>query len=237
MLKIINLGLKDYNYVWELQKSLQKKLIDNDPDDYLIVCSHPQVITLGRSSDKNNILASKEELDKQHINIIKIERGGDVTWHGPEQIILYPILNLNRHKRDVAWYLRNLEEVVIRTLNNLDIKTKRVEGDTGVWIDTNENRRKISSLGVRISRWCTLHGLSLNVLNCQNSFNLINPCGFSDILSTSVLSELPKTTNNLANSETLEQNLYNSTKESMINNFLTVFNYNDYKYEPSKEEN
>ena len=233
MLKIIDLGLKEYKEVWDLQKSLQQKLINGYPDDYLIVCSHQETITLGKSSKKENILLSEKELNKQLISVYEIERGGDVTWHGPQQIILYPILNLKRHKTDVAWYLRQLEMVIISTLDVFSIPTKLIAGKTGVWIDLknkSSKEKKIAAMGVRISRWCTLHGLSLNVLNCQKNFNIINPCGFSDIESTSIEDELKL----LANHNNLSQNLYDNTKNLLIDNFVKAFSFRDTCYEKTK---
>jgi lipoyl(octanoyl) transferase len=216
VLKICNLDLISYREAWELQRALQKSLMAGDDSDYLLVCRHPEVITLGRSTKGNNVLADSEVLKARAIEIIEIERGGDTTWHGPGQIILYPILNLNRFKRDVSWYLRNLEEVIIRSLRDFNVPAKRIEGCTGVWLDR-PPRSKIAAMGIRISRWCTMHGLSLNVENCQAGFNLINPCGFKDIESAELISEVAK-------DPSLKENLLTKTKEKLLQYFCEVFN-------------
>lgn len=195
-LDIYALGFKPYVEVWEFQKKLQADLIQGIGRDAIVLCQHEPTITLGRSASKDNILASRELLDSKGIAVHEIERGGDVTFHGPGQIVGYPILNLTHHKKDVSWYMRALEEVLLRTLNDYGIAAQRIVGRTGVWTLSTENDkekqlgpRKIASLGIRISRWCTLHGFSLNVLPCKEGFELINPCGFKDISVTSMTEE------------------------------------------------
>jgi lipoyl(octanoyl) transferase len=149
----------------------------------LLVCSHEPVITCGTSTLDEHIYSSADEITQSGASVVKVERGGSVTYHGPEQAIIYPIINLHHHRTDVGWYMRSLEEVAIRTLSSYGISGIRVPGKTGVWLDENS---KIAFSGVRISRWCTLHGLSLTVLPCADKFRLINPCGLGDITITSI---------------------------------------------------
>lgn len=201
------LGVQKYADCWRLQKDLQQQRIADAIPDTLLICEHPPVITIGKSGGKTNILADRAELERRGIEVFEVERGGDVTYHGPGQIVAYPILNLNQHKRDVHWYMRQLEEVVLRTLQQFEIKGLRIAGKTGVWTQPTGNAidfaakfgraqvvdashpRKIASLGVRISRWCTMHGLALNVRDCREGFALINPCGFTNIEMSSIEQE------------------------------------------------
>ncbi|MBN8548587.1 MAG: lipoyl(octanoyl) transferase LipB [Deltaproteobacteria bacterium] len=204
-LEVRRLGLRPYQEVWELQRELQKKLIASEAPETLLLCEHPPVITIGRSGKKSNILVAETELAARGVTLFEVERGGDVTYHCPGQLVAYPIINLSTKKRDVGWYMRTLEEVVIQTLQEFDIKGLRVAGKTGVWTQPTENAidfrlpaapatleyqakdlQKIASLGVRISRWCTMHGISLNVRDCREGFRLINPCGFTEIEMSSI---------------------------------------------------
>jgi lipoate-protein ligase B len=177
-LDVHQLGVTDYASTLELQRAYHREVIAGERGDTLLICSHHPVITLGSSTKPEHLFRSQEELEAAGFQVAKVERGGSVTYHGPEQIILYPILNLSHHKRDVGWYMRSLEEVVIRTLNNYGVTGLRIKGKTGVW--TNEGS-KIAFSGVRISRWCTFHGISLNVLPVYEHFALINPCGLGAI--------------------------------------------------------
>lgn len=208
-LKVLRLGKRPYREVWDLQRSLQQALMRGEGEETLILCEHDPVITIGRSAKSGNLIASPEHLAKLGIEAIEIERGGDITYHGPGQLVAYPLLNLNNHRRDVGWYLRLLEDVVIDTLQASGITGLRYPGRTGVWTQVPENvinfaplegsaprssdgrPRKIASIGVRLSRWCTLHGLALNVHDCRVGFQCINPCGFTDIDVTSMAEEQP----------------------------------------------
>ena len=146
------------------------------------------MITLGRSAKRENVLLPANQ---KLIEIIEIERGGDVTYHGPGQLVCYPLLDLSSKRRDVCWYMRTLEEVIIRALDDFSIKAERVAGRTGVWIRAaGERDLKIASIGLRLSRWRTLHGFALNVQGVQAGFSMINPCGFSDIGVTSISEQL-----------------------------------------------
>lgn len=172
------LGLVDYQATLELQRSLHQQLIDGRICDTLIVCSHNPVITCGTSTSDDHLFSSEELLRAQGIELHKVERGGSATYHGPEQVVCYPIIDLKRHRTDVDWYMRSLEEVIVRTLRDFGVSGMRIPGKTGVWLD---DRSKIAFSGVRISRWCTRHGFSLNVFECSERFKAINPCGLGDI--------------------------------------------------------
>ncbi len=206
-IEIISLGLKPYREVWELQRTRHADLIAETTTEALIVCQHTPVITLGRSFKAASLLVDEAELKCRGVELVEVERGGDATYHGPGQLVAYPILDLRSRKQDVGWYMRSLEEVVINTLAEFDIVGLRFPERTGVWTalsgnDSDSKARKIASLGVRISRWRTWHGFALNVLNCvglncvdlncTDGFSLIHPCGYSDIAVTSMQDEKGK---------------------------------------------
>lgn len=186
---VVELGRQPFQQVWELQRQLQQQLIAEAIGEHLLLCEHEPVITLGTSAKPHNILVDEQLLRQKGISLFKVERGGDVTYHGPGQIVAYPILNLNSRKRDIGWYLRELEDCVIKTLADFDIPAHGICGKTGVWIN---EKKKICSIGVRISRWRTMHGLALNVSEeCLAGFSLINPCGFTDIEVSCMQKEAP----------------------------------------------
>lgn len=209
-LEVYNLGIIEYSKALELQRYYHKKVIEAAQGDLLLACSHPAVYTCGTSTLDEHIYASSEELQAAGISLVKIERGGSVTYHGPEQAIIYPIINLHNHRTDVGWYMRSLEEVAIRTLRDYGIQGIRIPGKTGVWIDQNS---KIAFSGVRISRWCTLHGLALNVLECSDQFARINPCGLGqiDVASIEGLAQV-----DVSIQEVLER---------MMRHFIEIFSY------------
>ncbi len=178
VLKVIDLGIIPYEECLDLQRAYHTRLVAGEVEDLLILCSHPPVITCGSSTKPEHLYASTETLSQEGISVLKVERGGSVTYHGPEQLIAYPLLNLKRHRKDVDWYMRKLEEVVITTLAEFSVLGIRVPGKTGVWLDEHS---KIAFSGVRISRWCTYHGFSLNILPCYDRFRAMNPCGLGDI--------------------------------------------------------
>ena len=182
-LRIIRLGIEPYNWVWNLQKRIQQENITNGSSETLILCQHKPVITVGRTAKPESLLLSKKELNKRGIELFEIERGGDMTFHGPGQLVAYPLLDLRNKKKDVDWYMRTLEQVVLETMGSYGVLGSTIEGKAGVWIKENS---KIASIGVRISRWCTMHGLSINVNPCADGFAAINPCGFNDISITSM---------------------------------------------------
>jgi lipoate-protein ligase B len=173
-----------------MQRELARARIDGDlTDDLLLLLEHPRVITLGRAAVEANITASTGLLKSHGIGVHEIERGGDVTYHGPGQLVGYPIIDLARHKKDLHWYLRQIEEVLIRALANLGIESRRIEGYTGVWVED----RKIASIGVHVTHWVTFHGFALNVNTDLSDFDLIIPCGIEQVQMTSVANELGTT--------------------------------------------
>ena len=197
-----NLGLIDYKEAWELQEDifkstvdqkiqLRKELTTEPTKNYILFCEHPHVYTLGKSGDKEHLLLNDEQLSKQNAVYYKINRGGDITYHGPGQLVVYPILDLGHFFSDIHKYLRFLEEAVIQTLLEFGIKSGRVEGLTGVWIDGDKpTARKICALGVKSSRWVTMHGIGFNVNSDLSYFSHIIPCGIQDKAVTSMKSEL-----------------------------------------------
>lgn len=198
-IKIIDFGLEEYAKIYHLQKALFTNLIDEKlnnrfKNEYLLLGEHFPVITCGRRADQGNILYSEKDLKRIKIDIFNIERGGDVTFHGPGQLIAYPIIDLNVHKLTVKGYVEVLEEAVIRLLLKYGIKGGRIEGATGVWIGKGSSlERKICAIGVKCSRFCTMHGLALNINTDLSGFSMINPCGFKDKGVTSMAKELKTT--------------------------------------------
>ena len=198
-----DLGLIDYKECWDYQEKLLQEIVSiksanrtADPQlqtpNYLLFCEHPHVYTLGKSGDEKNLLLNKESLKEKNAVYYKINRGGDITYHGPGQIVGYPILDLDNFFTDIHKYLRFLEEVIILTLKDYGIESGRIDGLTGVWLDWNNKikARKICALGVRTSRWVTMHGFAFNVNSDLSYFNNIIPCGISDKAVTSLDKEL-----------------------------------------------
>ncbi len=171
-LQILDLGRKSYEEVWILQKKMQLQRINGDVGDVLILVEHNPVYTLGKNTNPNHLLQSRDK----SIDVFNIERGGDITFHGPGQLVGYPILNLSNYKKSVSWYMRVLEQLTIDVLNEFKIIAKRVEGLTGVWVGD----EKIAAQGVRMSRWVTMHGFSLNVNTDLSFYDGIIPCGIFD---------------------------------------------------------
>ena len=202
--KLINLGLKDYKETWDYQEDVFQKTIDikidnrrndnsNPTTNHFIFVEHPHVYTLGKSGDISNLLLSEEQLKQKEATYYKINRGGDITYHGPGQIVGYPILDLDNFFTDIHKYLRFLEEVIIKTLAEYGIKSERSDGETGVWLDVGTPfARKICAMGVRTSRWVTMHGFALNVNVNLGYFDNIIPCGIKGKAVTSMEAELNK---------------------------------------------
>jgi lipoate-protein ligase B len=182
----VDLGRSDYKETWDLQKKLVGMRHKAEIPDLLLFTEHNPVITMGRASSPGNILCSAEELKKRNVGLYEIERGGDVTFHGPGQMVVYPIIDLNRHGRDLHKYLRNLEKVIIMVLEKHGIDASTKEGLTGVW----SGDRKLAAIGVAVSRWITYHGLALNVNTDLDYFKLINPCGITQYAVGSMKSAL-----------------------------------------------
>jgi lipoyl(octanoyl) transferase len=181
-INLIKAGLSDYRQIWKLQNRLFKKVVDHRDQHYLILTEHHPVITIGKSGNRNNLIASEAHLKSIGIDTIDIDRGGDITFHGPGQMVGYPILNLYKFKKDIHWYLRALEDVIIRTISEFGITGLREQGLTGVWVGS----RKICALGVNVTRWVTKHGFALNIHTNLNYFDHIIPCGISDRGVTSI---------------------------------------------------
>ena len=167
-----------YNSAWDIQKEYHKKVVSGKEPDTLIIVEHDPVYTLGKNTNDNHLLQSASE----EIQVFRIERGGDITFHGPGQIVVYPILDLNRFVKSVSWYMRTLEKIIIDTLSDFEIKAELKDGLTGVWVGD----EKIGAQGVRISRWVTMHGLALNVNTDLRYFDGIIPCGIFDYGVTSM---------------------------------------------------
>ncbi len=167
-----DLGIRSYQEVWDLQKDFQKKRIEKRLDDTLILVEHEPVYTLGKNANKNHLLQSRD----RSVNVFDIERGGDITFHGPGQLVGYPIIDLSHYRRSVSWYMRRLEQLAIDVLKDFGINASRIKGLTGVWV----GEEKIAAQGVRISRWVTMHGFSLNVNPDLSFYDGIIPCGIFD---------------------------------------------------------
>lgn len=191
-MKFEDWGILPYYESWERQKSICNKLINNPEDEGLVAfVEHPPVYTLGFHGDKNNLRISERELKSTGADLFRIERGGDITYHGPGQLVVYPLINLNKFGLGVKKYVHLLENSVIELLESYGIKASSNEKAIGVWLDWDtENARKICAIGIKVSHAVTMHGLSLNVNNDLTPFTKINPCGFTDKGVTSIAKEL-----------------------------------------------
>jgi lipoyl(octanoyl) transferase len=204
-IRFYDLGLTDYKEAWAFQEklfqeSIQQKLQNHelppeqqiDIPNHFIFCEHPPVITLGTGGEEKNLLLSETLLKQNGIDFIRSNRGGDITYHGPGQIVGYPILDLDQWTTDIHQYMRTLEDVIIHTLAEYGITGGRIKDATGVWLDWDNPRkaRKICAMGVRTSRWVTMHGFALNVSTNLEHFNFIVPCGINDKQVTSMQKEL-----------------------------------------------
>lgn len=172
-LQIVDVGLTAYQPTWKLQQKIFNLRVDQKISDVLLLTQHHHVYTLGKSSNEAHLLADENELKATGAEVYRIDRGGDITYHGPGQLVGYPILDLNGYYLDIHRYLRDIEEVLMRTLNDFGIKSHREENYTGVWVGS----EKITAIGVKVSRWVTMHGFALNVNTNLSYFNRIIPCG------------------------------------------------------------
>jgi len=222
--KFIDLGVMDYKDAWDYQQNLFDEIVEikkknrknnskSITPNYFLLVEHPNVYTLGKSGNISNLLINENQLKSKNASFYKINRGGDITYHGPGQIVGYPILDLENFFTDIHQYLRFLEETVINTLKIYGVKGERNSGKTGVWIDVNTPfPKKICAMGVRASRWVTMHGFALNVNVNLEYFNNIIPCGLTNNIITSLSKEL--------NYKDIDMN---KVKEDLKNSFLKTF--------------
>ena len=200
--QVIDLGLVEYTKAWDYQTELFNSILavkknnrelpeqkQQPTNNYLLFCEHPPVMTLGKSGDATNLLATTEQLQKLGATYVHTNRGGDITFHGPGQLVVYPVFDLENFFTDIGRYMRSLEEAVIRTLEPFGISGTRIDGLTGVWITAGGNPRKICAMGVKSSRWVTMHGLALHVNVDLKFFDYIVPCGIADKEVTSMRKE------------------------------------------------
>ncbi len=191
-LQVSWLGTVPYKRAWALQKALHEARAAERIGDQLLLLEHPHTLTVGTRSGKpgtrwEHLLAPREQLEARGVELLEVDRGGDVTWHGPGQLVGYPIIHLGQFNRDVGGYVRNLEATVLRSLNTLGITADRMEGYPGVWIDGT----KISAIGARVRKWTTLHGFSFNLRGALEGFDWITPCGLQGRGVTSVQEQVP----------------------------------------------
>lgn len=213
ILNYCNIDVIDYKEAWELQKEVLDARYQNKIEDTLFLLEHNNTYTLGKIADKNNLIGSKDFLKKNKISVYDIDRGGDITYHGPGQIVGYPIINLNDWYKDTHKYLRALEEVIILTCDQYGLKAERNSKYTGVWIDN----RKIAAIGIKVKRWITMHGFAFNVDPDLSLFNGIIPCGINDKEVTSLRKEIGNKIN------------ISEVKENVLSNFKKVFEYKEIK--------
>lgn len=214
-----DLGLIDYKQAWNLQKEIFDLRFRNEIDDTFFLLEHPHTYTLGKVAEKENLISSESQLKELGISVYDIDRGGDITYHGPGQIVGYPILKLSDWKEDTHQYLRGLEEVIILTCREYGIETERNSKYTGVWI----GESKIAAIGIKVSRWITMHGFAFNINTDLSYFGGIIPCGIKDKEVTSLQRELGRELS------------IDEVKEKLITNFKKVFDYTDF-VEKSKEK-
>lgn len=206
---VCDLGLIDYKKAWDLQLEFHEKRRLNQISDILFLCEHPHTYTLGKVAEKENLLYSNKELQENNISVYEIDRGGDITYHGPGQLVGYAILNLEKWKKDTHLYLRGLEETLIKVCNGFNLSAERNSEYTGVWIQN----RKICAIGIKVSRWVTMHGFAFNVNTDLNLFDGIIPCGIQDKKVTSL------------NMELKEEMSMNKIQNLVVDNFVEVFSY------------
>jgi len=208
-----DLGLIDYQSAWDLQKEIFDKRIDDKTDDTFFLLEHSHTYTLGKVAHIENLLMNDSQLKELGISVYEIDRGGDITYHGPGQIVGYPIINLKNWKEDTHEYLRSLEQVIINVCKEYGLETGRKTNYTGVWI----GERKIAAIGIKISRWVTMHGFAFNINTDLNFFNGIIPCGIKEKEVTSLSKEL-------GNEISIQE-----VKEKLVNQFKIIFGYDDYQ--------
>jgi len=208
-----------YEEAWKLQHELLELRKENNITDVFMLLEHPHTYTLGKTADKNNLISGKEYLEEHAISVFEIDRGGDITYHGPGQVVGYPIISLHDWQKDTHKYLRALEETLILTCREFGIEAERKEHFTGVWIEN----RKIAAIGIKISNWVSMHGFAFNVNTDLNFFKGIIPCGIRDKEVTSLSKELGKIVS------------LSEVKEILLKNFIQVFQYDKVERVQRKE--
>ncbi len=214
-----NLGVMDYQSAWDLQHELYGLRLNNKIGDMLLLLEHPNTYTLGKAADKSNVIASPEFIERNGISLFEIDRGGDVTYHGPGQIVGYIIMDLRNWKKDSHLFLRSIESAIMNVCSDYGVSTEREPKYTGVWV----NDGKICAIGVKISRWITMHGFAFNVNTNLEIFNGIIPCGIRDKKVTSLEKELHKKIN-------LEE-----VKEKIVNQFSKEFKYQNFSLQDKEK--
>ena len=211
LLQYIDLGIVDYKEAWDFQKSLFDRRYRGEIPDTLILLQHPHTYTLGKVADRNNLIGTEEFLETNKISVYDIDRGGDITYHGPGQIVGYQIFDLKKWKQDTHLFLRTLEQIIIDVCKEYGLDPGRKDKYTGVWLD----ERKICAIGIKVSRWITMHGFAFNVNTDLSFFKGIIPCGIADKEVTSLKNEVG--------------HLFelNEIHEKIINNFVKLFNYDE----------
>ena len=206
---ILELGLMEYREAYELQKTLHRQRVEGKISDVLLLLEHPPTITVGKSGTLDNVLISREQLTRQGISLFFIDRGGDVTYHGPGQLVGYPIVDLRQRGKDLHRYISDIEEVILRTLRDFSIDGNRDESHPGVWVKEEE----VAAIGLSVRRWVSMHGFALNINTDLDHFSFINPCGFSDRKATSM--------SRILNSDVPMKEVTNS----LISHFCEIFDF------------
>ena len=206
---IWRLGLIEYFKVYQLQRKLHHQRVTEEIPDVLLLLEHPPTITIGKSGFIENVLAVKEELEKNCMSLFFIDRGGDATYHGPGQIVGYPIMDLKQRKKDIHKFVHDIEETIILTMNDFSINAHRDDSHPGVWV----NGEELAAIGLTVRRWVTMHGFAINVNPRMEHFDCINPCGFSDRKATSMFQILN------------DEISMDDVLEHLITHFLEVFDY------------
>jgi lipoyl(octanoyl) transferase len=211
VLEVVGLGRMPYGEALHLQRDLAQRRLDGAlRQDLLLLVEHPPVVTLGRGSRTEHLVAPREFLEARGVELYEVERGGDVTYHGPGQLVGYPIFDLRQHRQDLHWFLRALEEVLIGALAHFGVPAERNPGYTGVWTVG----RKIASIGIHVRQWVTWHGFALNVLTDLSYFDLIVPCGIPNVTMTSIQKEL---------GERAPRDLWGQSLDQVVRGFCEVF--------------
>lgn len=218
ILNVLDLGLCPYGRAWEIQKQLHAERLAGKIPDTLILVEHPHVYTLGKNADARHLLASQEYLKSRGIEIFQVDRGGDITYHGPGQLVGYPIFDLRNHRQSIAWYVDTVEETLIKMLAGFDIWAERIKGLTGIWVGDS----KIAAIGMRVARWVTMHGFALNVTTDLSLYNGIVPCGLATKGITRMIDLNPAVT-------------MNAVKTAVVQKFVSQFSFEEPRVDANHE--